>query len=57
MKKFRNDAVFRRELDTYLREFVGRPTPLYYASNITAKFGGAKIYLKRRIWLTVGRTK
>ncbi|MCJ7632021.1 tryptophan synthase subunit beta [Candidatus Bathyarchaeota archaeon] len=46
-EKFRNDAVARQELDHYLGEFVGRPTPLYYASNITAKFGGAKIYLKR----------
>ena len=46
-KKFRNDAVTRQELDHYLREFVGRPTPLYYASNLTTRFGGAKIYLKR----------
>ena len=45
--KFRNDPTFRQELDLYLEEFVGRPTPLYLASNLTAKFGGAKLYLKR----------
>ena len=38
---------FQKELDYYLSEFVGRPTPLYYAENLTRKVGGAKIYLKR----------
>ena len=47
MKSSGTTQLARQELDHYLREFVGRPTPLYYASNITAKFGGAKIYLKR----------
>ncbi len=46
-KKFKDDTEFRRELDHYLGEFVGRPTPLYYASNLTRKFGGPSIYLKR----------
>jgi tryptophan synthase beta chain len=43
----RKDPNFQKELDYYLSEFVGRPTPLYYAENLTSKLGGAKIYLKR----------
>jgi tryptophan synthase beta chain len=43
----RRDPVFRAELERYSREYVGRPTPLYFAANLTAKLGGAKIYLKR----------
>ncbi len=43
----RADPTFQRELDYYLADFVGRPTPLYYAENLTRKLGGAKIYLKR----------
>ncbi|MEX2247199.1 MAG: tryptophan synthase subunit beta [Dehalococcoidia bacterium] len=42
-----HDETFRTELDHLLRTYVGRPTPLYYAVNLTAKLGGAKIYLKR----------
>jgi tryptophan synthase beta chain len=45
--KARKDPTFQKELDYYLSEFVGRPTPLYYAKNLTEKIGGAKIYLKR----------
>ncbi|MCW3998794.1 MAG: tryptophan synthase subunit beta [Candidatus Bathyarchaeota archaeon] len=41
------DPQFQRQLDYYLAEFVGRPTPLYLAENLTRKLGGAKIYLKR----------
>ncbi|MCW4029403.1 MAG: tryptophan synthase subunit beta [Candidatus Bathyarchaeota archaeon] len=41
------DPNFQKELDYYLAEFVGRPTPLYYAKNLSEKIGGAKIYLKR----------
>ncbi len=41
------DPEFQRELDYYLREFCGRPTPLYYAERLTRDLGGAKIYLKR----------
>ncbi len=41
------DSSFQKQLDYYLSEFVGRPTPLYYAENLTRKIGGAKIYLKR----------
>src|SRR5437867_7531604 len=46
-QKARRDPKFRHELDYYLREYVGRPTPLYYAERLTKKLGGAKIYLKR----------
>ncbi len=45
--KARKDPNFQKELNYYLSEFVGRPTPLYYAENLTSKLGGAKIYLKR----------
>ncbi|MFN0134548.1 MAG: tryptophan synthase subunit beta [Phycisphaerae bacterium] len=41
------DAAFRGELDGLLRDFVGRPTPLYYAERLSKKLGGPKIYLKR----------
>jgi tryptophan synthase beta chain len=46
-KEARRDPQFRDELKRYSREYVGRPTPLFYCSNLTAKLGGAKIYLKR----------
>src|SRR6266487_75639 len=41
------DPEFQRELQYYLREFCGRPTPLYFAERLTRDLGGAKIYLKR----------
>jgi tryptophan synthase beta chain len=41
------DAGFRGELDGYLKHYVGRPSPLYFAERLTRKFGGAKVYLKR----------
>jgi tryptophan synthase beta chain len=44
---FKEDEDFRGELEYYLSEYAGRPTPLYYAENLTRKTGGAKIYLKR----------
>ena len=43
----RRDPKFRSELEKYSREYVGRPTPLFFAANLTAKLGGARIYLKR----------
>jgi tryptophan synthase beta chain len=46
-EKVKKDPAFKKELDYYLAEFVGRPTPLYYAENLTKTLGGAKIYLKR----------
>jgi tryptophan synthase beta chain len=41
------DPQFRRDFDYYLREFVGRPSRLYFAKRLTEHLGGAKIYLKR----------
>lgn len=43
----KSDPSFQKELKNYLRQYVGRPTPLYYAENLTRQLGGAKIYLKR----------
>ncbi len=43
----RTDPEFQRELDYYMREYVGRPTRLYFAERLTAHCGGARIYLKR----------
>jgi tryptophan synthase beta chain len=45
--RFKDDPDFKRELKHYLEKFGGRPTPLYYAANLTEKLGGPKIYLKR----------
>ncbi|KKK37778.1 tryptophan synthase subunit beta [Mesobacillus campisalis] len=41
------DEDFHHQLNHLLKEYVGRETPLYYAENLTARAGGAKIYLKR----------
>jgi tryptophan synthase beta chain len=43
----RNDPRFQAELDTLLRDFVGRPTPLQFAAGLTKKAGGAQVWLKR----------
>ena len=51
------DPEFQRELDYYLREFCGRPTPLYHAQRLTEDLGGAKIYLKREDLLHTGAHK
>jgi tryptophan synthase beta chain len=51
------DPAFQQELSYYLREFVGRPTPLYYAERLTKELGGAKIYLKREDLLHTGAHK
>ena len=51
------DPEFQRELDYYLREFCGRPTPLYHAERLTQHLGGAKIYLKREDLLHTGAHK
>ena len=45
--KARNDQQFIEEYRYYLHDYDGRPTPLYYAENLTKQLGGAKIYLKR----------
>ena len=46
-KAARNDPSFASEMEYYLRDYVGRPSPLYLASRLTEHFGGAKVYLKR----------
>jgi tryptophan synthase beta chain len=51
------DPEFQRELDYYLKEFVGRPTPLYFAERLTKAMGGARIYLKREDLLHTGAHK
>lgn len=43
----KNDAEFQRELAYFQRDYVGRPSPLYFAERLTEHLGGAKIYLKR----------
>ena len=43
----KEDSNFHEEFQYYLREYVGRPNPLYYAERLTQALGGAKIYLKR----------
>ena len=43
----RNDPEFQKEIDYFLKNYVGRPSPLYFAERLTAELGGAKIYLKR----------
>lgn len=45
--KAKRDPEFRRELNDYMRNYGGRPTPLYFARRLTERCGGAKIYLKR----------
>ena len=51
------DPEFQNELNYYLKEFCGRPTPLYYAERLTKDLGGAKIYLKREDLLHTGAHK
>ena len=51
------DPDFRNELDRLLREYAGRPTPLYLAANLTRHIGGAKVYLKREDLAHLGAHK
>ena len=53
----KTDAAFQTELDGLLKDFAGRPTPLYYAKRLTEDLGGAKIYLKREDLLHTGAHK
>ncbi|HEV2185888.1 MAG TPA: tryptophan synthase subunit beta, partial [Stellaceae bacterium] len=41
------DPAFKAELDYYLKHYVGRPSPLFFAERLTRHWGGAKIYMKR----------
>lgn len=54
--RLKNDPTFEKELNFYLSEYAGRPTPLYYAENLTKKLG-PKIYLKREDLLHGGAHK
>jgi tryptophan synthase beta chain len=56
-EKYKNDPEFQNELSYYLTQYAGRPTPLYFAKNLTRKLGGAKIYLKREDLLHGGAHK
>ena len=53
----RADASFQAELDDLLHNYVGRPTPLYFAERLTSHLGGAKVYLKREDLLHTGAHK
>ncbi|HZD35590.1 MAG TPA: tryptophan synthase subunit beta [Nitrososphaeraceae archaeon] len=55
--KFKKDPLFKSQLHYYLNEYAGRPTPLYYAKNLTQYTGGARIYLKREDLLHGGAHK
>ena len=46
-QEYKNDREFKEEFAYYLRDYVGRPNPLYFAEKLTKRLGGAKIYLKR----------
>ncbi|MBF0215460.1 MAG: tryptophan synthase subunit beta [Candidatus Omnitrophica bacterium] len=52
-----SSADFRKEFNYYLKDYAGRPTPLYYAHQLTKELGGAKIYLKREDLLHTGAHK
>lgn len=56
-RKANKDRLFKSELDRTLREYAGRPTPLYFARRLTKETGGAKIYLKREDLLHTGAHK
>jgi tryptophan synthase beta chain len=56
-EKAQRDPAFQEELQTLLRDYVGRPTPLYFAERLTEHFGGAKIFLKREDLLHTGAHK
>ncbi len=44
-EKYRQEKSFQDELSHYYEHYVGRPSPIFYAKNLTEKVGGAKIYL------------
>src|ERR1700689_1970295 len=53
----KTDAAFQAELADLLKDYAGRPTPLYFAERLTEQLGGAKIYLKREDLLHTGAHK
>lgn len=56
-EKYKDDSEFQDELSYYLNQYAGRPTPLYFAKNLTEHIGGAKIFLKREDLLHGGAHK
>ncbi|MFC1570319.1 tryptophan synthase subunit beta [Candidatus Omnitrophota bacterium] len=56
-KKIGSTPSFKKKLNYYLKEYAGRPTPLYFAEKLTKKLGGGKIYLKREDLLHTGAHK
>ena len=56
-EKAKRDRRFQQRLDQLLKTYAGRPTPLFFARRLTAKLGGAKIYLKREDLLHTGAHK
>ena len=56
-EKARRDRKFQQRLDLLLTTYAGRPTPLFFARRLTAKLGGAKVYLKREDLLHTGAHK
>ena len=56
-KKIKNDSNFKKDLDYYLQNYAGRPTPLFFAKNLTDYVGGARIFLKREDLLHGGAHK
>jgi tryptophan synthase beta chain len=56
-ERAKSDPGFQRELEDLLRDFAGRPTPLYFAARLSENLGGAKIYLKREDLLHTGAHK
>jgi tryptophan synthase beta chain len=56
-ERAKHDPKFQEELALLLRDFAGRPTPLYFAQRLTSQLGGAKIYLKREDLLHTGAHK
>jgi tryptophan synthase beta chain len=55
--RYKDDADFLKDLEYYLTTFAGRPTPLYYAKNLTEHVGGSRIFLKREDLLHGGAHK
>ena len=56
-KKAAKNRAFKEELDGYLKDYAGRPTPLYFAERLTKAANGARIYLKREDLLHTGAHK
>ena len=56
-KKLKHDLSFKKELNYYLKEYAGRPTPLYLAKNLSRYLGKIKVYLKREDLLHTGAHK